>query len=135
MLRRRVRQCGEDELTEFSELLPERPAYDVRRVVDRLLDAPPVELQPGWARNVVADIGRLGGGTVGVVASNPLHRGDCLDSRSAEKAARFVRMCDGFGIPWGCWSMCPDTFPGRDLGDGCDGCRAAASPEKTGGRH
>ena len=44
-------------------------------------------------------VGRLGGRTVGVVANNPLRLGGCLDSSSAEKAARFVRMCDSFGIP------------------------------------
>jgi acetyl-CoA/propionyl-CoA carboxylase carboxyl transferase subunit len=43
-------------------------------------------------------LGRLGGRTVGVVANNPLRLGGCLDSTSAEKAARFVRMCDAFGV-------------------------------------
>lgn len=85
----------------FENLLPRRRkrAYDVRPVVSRLLDGEQVELHAGWARNVVTTLGRLGGGTVGVVASNPLRKGGCLDALSAEKAARFVRMCDGFGVP------------------------------------
>ncbi|HEV2779569.1 MAG TPA: carboxyl transferase domain-containing protein [Actinophytocola sp.] len=87
-------------------LLPESPrrAYDVRPLVRQILDAGPagdgfVELQPNWASNVVVGLGRLGGGTIGVVASNPLRKGGCMDSLAGEKAARFVRMCDGLGIP------------------------------------
>ncbi len=83
-------------------LLPESPrrAYDVRPVVRAIVDDGDfLEIQPSWARNIVIGLGRLAGGTIGVVANNPLHKGGCLDSLSAEKAARFVRMCDAFGIP------------------------------------
>jgi acetyl-CoA/propionyl-CoA carboxylase carboxyl transferase subunit len=80
-----------------------RRAYDVHPLIRGLLDAdddgPFEELQGRWARNVVVGLGRLAGRSVGVVASNPLHKGGCLDSLSAEKAARFVRMCDSFGVP------------------------------------
>ncbi len=58
-----------------------------------------VELHERWAPNIVTTLGRLGGRTVGVIANNPLRLGGCLDSPSAEKASRFVRMCDAFGIP------------------------------------
>jgi len=44
-------------------------------------------------------LGRFGGRTVGVIANNPSHIGGVLDSAAAEKAARFVRTCDAFGIP------------------------------------
>ena len=54
---------------------------------------------PRWAPNIVTALGRFGGRTVGVIANNPLRLGGCLDSPSAEKAARFVRMCDAFGVP------------------------------------
>jgi acetyl-CoA/propionyl-CoA carboxylase carboxyl transferase subunit len=47
----------------------------------------------------VTTLGRFGGRTVGVLANNPMRLGGCLDSSSAEKAARFVRMCDAFGVP------------------------------------
>jgi acetyl-CoA/propionyl-CoA carboxylase carboxyl transferase subunit len=87
-------------------LLPERSrrAYDVRPLVREVLDAGTSgggfeELQARWARNVVIGLGRRGGRTVGVVANNPLFKGGCLDSLSAEKASRFVRMCDAFGVP------------------------------------
>src|SRR5499426_1105711 len=82
--------------------LPEsaRRAYDVHGLVEHLLDEDSVlELHPKWAPNVVTSLGRLGGRTVGIIANNPLRLGGCLDSASAEKAARFVRMCDAFGVP------------------------------------
>lgn len=95
-------------------LLPDSPrrAYDVHPLVDRLLDAPGVELHPKWAPNIVTTLGRLGGATVGVVANNPLRLGGCLDATSAEKAARFVRMCDGFGVPLVMLVDVPGYLPG-----------------------
>lgn len=91
---------GEDDLR---PLLPDRSrrAYDVRPLVQRILDRDDgfVEIQAKWARNMVIGLGRLGGRTVGVLANNPIHKGGCLDSLSAEKAARMVRMCDAFGMP------------------------------------
>jgi acetyl-CoA/propionyl-CoA carboxylase carboxyl transferase subunit len=57
------------------------------------------ELQAKWAPNIIVGLGRLGGRTVGVIANNPMRKGGCLDSLAAEKAARFVRMCDSLGVP------------------------------------
>ena len=75
-------------------------AYDVHPFVGQLLDADSmIELHQRWAPNIVTSLGRFGGRTVGVIANNPLRLGGCLDSPSAEKAARFVRMCDAFGVP------------------------------------
>lgn len=91
---------------DLRRLLPAQPrrAYDVgpliREILDPARDEPPfAEFQAKWARNIMIGLGRLGGRTIGVIANNPLHKGGCLDSLSAEKAARFVRMCDGFGVP------------------------------------
>jgi acetyl-CoA/propionyl-CoA carboxylase carboxyl transferase subunit len=88
-------------------LLPESPrrAYDVRPLVRAILDSDDVhgggfaELQPRWAPNMIVGLGRLAGRTIGVVANNPIRKGGCLDSLSAEKASRFVRMCDSLGVP------------------------------------
>lgn len=88
--------------TDLGAHLPEtaKRAYDVHPILTDLLEAgTAVELHPRWAPNMTTTLGRLGGRTVGVVANNPLRLGGCLDSTSAEKAARFVRMCDAFGIP------------------------------------
>lgn len=98
----------------FAGLLPtsSRRAYDVRPVVARLLDEPGIELLPKWAPNAVTSLGRLGGRTVGVIANNPLRLGGCLDCATAEKAARFVRMCDAFGIPLVVLVDVPGYLPG-----------------------
>ena len=71
-----------------------------------------VELHAKWAPNVVTALGRLAGRTVGVIANNPLRLGGCLDSASAEKAARFVRMCDAFGVPLVVLVDVPGYLPG-----------------------
>jgi acetyl-CoA/propionyl-CoA carboxylase carboxyl transferase subunit len=87
---------------DLAALLPESPkrAYDVHPLVDGVLDPDStVELHARWAPNMTTALGRLGGRTVGVLANNPLRLGGCLDTVSAEKAARFVRMCDTFGVP------------------------------------
>ncbi|MYW04198.1 acyl-CoA carboxylase subunit beta [Streptomyces sp. SID3343] len=98
----------------LAALLPESPkrAYDVHPVVDGLLDGPGQELHPKWAPNIVTTLGRLGGRTVGLVANNPLRLGGCLDSASAEKASRFVRMCDAFGVPLVVVVDVPGYLPG-----------------------
>jgi acetyl-CoA/propionyl-CoA carboxylase carboxyl transferase subunit len=99
---------------DLGRFLPESAAraYDVRPLVNALLDEPGIELHPKWARNIVTTLGRLGGGTVGVVANNPLRMAGCLDSASAEKAARFVRMCDAFGVPLIVLVDTPGYLPG-----------------------
>jgi acetyl-CoA/propionyl-CoA carboxylase carboxyl transferase subunit len=105
-----------DELPDrdLSGLLPDSPrrAYDVHLVTDKLLDSPGLELHPRWAPNIVIMLGRLAGRTVGIVASNPLRLGGCLDATSAEKAARFVRMCDAFGVPLVVLVDVPGYLPG-----------------------
>ncbi|MEU4514806.1 carboxyl transferase domain-containing protein [Nonomuraea wenchangensis] len=109
----RVR-AGEIEEVDFSTLLPEsaRRAYDVKPLVNGLLDEPGIELHPKWAPNIVTSLGRLGGRTVGVIANNPMRLGGCLDATSAEKAARFVRMCDAFGVPLVVLVDVPGYLPG-----------------------
>ena len=99
---------------DLDQLLPEsvRRAYDVHPLLAGLLDAPGIELHPRWAPNVVTMLGRLAGRTVGIVANNPLRLGGCLDATSAEKAARFVRMCDAFGIPLVVVVDVPGYLPG-----------------------
>jgi len=84
----------------------------VHPLVAGILDEPGIELHPRWAPNIVTTLGRLGGRTVGVIANNPLRLGGCLDSSSAEKAARFVRMCDAFGVPLVVLVDVPGYLPG-----------------------
>ncbi len=110
----RFAPAGDEPDVDLRALLPERTnrAYDVKPLVAAVLDGPGLELHPRWAPNVVTTLGRLGGRTVGVVANNPLRLGGCLDSASAEKAARFVRMCDAFGVPLVVLVDVPGYLPG-----------------------
>jgi acetyl-CoA/propionyl-CoA carboxylase carboxyl transferase subunit len=99
----------------LSDDLPEskKRAYDVHPLVDSLLDpGSTLELHARWAPNIVTALGRFGGRSVGVIANNPLRLGGCLDSPSAEKAARFVRMCDAFGVPLVVVVDVPGYLPG-----------------------
>lgn len=109
------RSVGEVEDIDLAALLPESPkrAYDVHPLIEGLLDDhSTMELHGRWAPNIATVLGRLGGRTVGVIANNPLRLGGCLDSLSAEKSARFVRMCDAFGIPLIVLVDVPGYLPG-----------------------
>ena len=100
---------------DLSQVLPEskKRAYDVHPLVDTLLDEGTMqELHERWAPNIVTALGRFGGRTVGVVANNPLRLGGCLDSLSAEKASRFVRLCDSLGVPLIVLVDVPGYLPG-----------------------
>ncbi len=105
-----------DEIEErdLSGILPEnvRRAYSVHPLVRGIADDEVIELQAKWAPNIVTALGRLGGRTIGVIANNPLRLGGCLDSPSAEKCSRFVRMCDAFGVPLVVLVDVPGYLPG-----------------------
>ena len=75
--------------------------YEVHPLVEAILDKDfeHIELLSMWASNMTTVLGRLGGATVGVLANNPAHIAGALDAAAGEKAARFVRTCDAFGIP------------------------------------
>ncbi len=100
---------------DLGALMPEsaRRAYDVHPIVEAFVDEGTfVELHERWAPNIVVGLGRLGGRTTGIVANNPMRLGGCLDSSSAEKAARFVRMCDAFAVPLVVLVDVPGYLPG-----------------------
>ncbi len=104
--------------TDLKALMPAsaRRAYDVHPIVEALLDKDShfEEFQSRWAPSIVVGLGRLAGRTVGVIANNPLRLGGCLNSESAEKSARFVRLCDAFGIPLVVVVDVPGYLPGVD---------------------
>jgi acetyl-CoA carboxylase carboxyltransferase component len=87
---------------ELAKLVPVNPrsAYDVRKVIRAIFDHDSwLEVKPTWAKNIVVGLARAGGHSVGVVANQPLQKGGVLDSDAADKAARFIRMCDAFNVP------------------------------------
>jgi acetyl-CoA carboxylase carboxyltransferase component len=78
----------------------ERQAFDMRRFVRGLVDEDSFfEIHALWAREVVTGFARLAGQVIGVVANNPMFKGGVLFVDSADKAARFIQVCDAFGIP------------------------------------
>jgi acetyl-CoA carboxylase carboxyltransferase component len=84
------------------DVLPEsnRKPYDMYDVIRLIADHGEFfDLKPKWARTIITCFARMGGRSVGIVASQPRHLGGILDNDSADKAARFVNLCDAFGIP------------------------------------
>jgi acetyl-CoA carboxylase carboxyltransferase component len=78
----------------------ERRAYDMHRVIDALVDDGSFfEVKPLFAKELIIGFGRLEGEVVGVVANNPIQLGGVLFVDSADKAARFVWLCDAFNVP------------------------------------
>jgi len=87
---------------ELLDVIPEsnRKPYDVYEVIRRIVDdGVYFDLKPQWARTIVTCLARFGGRPAGVVASQPKQLGGILDNDSADKAARFVNLCNAFGIP------------------------------------
>jgi len=87
---------------ELDTLIPDAPehGYDMRSVISRLVDdGEMLEVHSSFAPNILCAFARVEGASVGVVANQPLHLAGSLDIDAAEKAARFVRFCDAFGLP------------------------------------
>src|SRR5947207_190317 len=87
---------------ELYEIVPTAPrrAYDVRKVIQAVVDDGEFfPMKPDWAKNIVTGLARVGGHPVGILANQPMVLGGALDVNSADKAARFVWLCDAFGIP------------------------------------
>jgi methylmalonyl-CoA decarboxylase subunit alpha len=88
--------------TDLGALVPgnERQAFDMRKFVRGLVDDESFfEIHARWAREVTVGLARLDGRAVGVVANNSLFKGGVLFVDSADKATRFVQLCDAFNVP------------------------------------
>jgi acetyl-CoA carboxylase carboxyltransferase component len=88
--------------TRLREIIPERrrQIYDVRKVLDALLDEDSVlELRRGFGAGIVTALARVEGRALGVVANQPPHLGGAIDADGADKAARFMALCDAFELP------------------------------------
>jgi acetyl-CoA carboxylase carboxyltransferase component len=78
----------------------ERQAFDMRRYVRGLLDEDTFfEIQALWARELTVGLGRLDGRVVGVLGNNSMFKGGVLFVDSADKASRFIQLCDAFNVP------------------------------------
>jgi acetyl-CoA carboxylase carboxyltransferase component len=88
--------------TLLREVVPadRRRVYDVHRALDLLADEGSVlELRPSFAPGMVTALARIEGRSVGVIANNPLHLAGAIDGPCADKAARFLQLCEAFGLP------------------------------------
>ncbi|HEY8547961.1 MAG TPA: acyl-CoA carboxylase subunit beta [Acidimicrobiales bacterium] len=88
------------ELTAAAVPAEEQVAYDMHQLIDGLVDAESFfERMPLFAPELITGLARLDGRPVGIVANNPQHKGGVLFVDSADKAARFIWLCDAFNVP------------------------------------
>jgi acetyl-CoA carboxylase carboxyltransferase component len=93
--------------------LEARRVYDVRDVIRTISDnGRLLEMSERWAKNMVTGFARIEGDSVGVIANQPKWLGGTIDSEAAQKAARFVRTCNSFGLPLVVLVDTPGFMPG-----------------------
>ena len=100
---------------ELDGIVPDDPSrpYDMHDVIGRVVDDGTfLEIQPGWAGNIIIGFARLGGRSVGIVAQQPAVLAGALDIDASVKAARFVRTCDCFNVPLVTFVDVPGFLPG-----------------------
>ena len=97
------------------DIVPANPrrAYDMHKVISAIADDGDFfPMKPDWARNVITGFARFGGRPAGIVANQPKFLGGALDVNSADKAARFVWLCDAYHIPLVFLMDCPGFLVG-----------------------
>jgi len=97
-----LREWDTPDQAALRDVVPERRrrAYDVHRAIDGLCDTGSVTyLREEFAREMVTAFGRIEGTSVGVIANNPMYLAGAITSGAADKAARFMQLCDCFGLP------------------------------------
>jgi len=98
-------------------IIPDSPnqPYDVMTVIEHVVDDGEfLEVQPLFAPNIVIGFGRVEGRSVGIIANQPSAMAGTLNIEAGEKASRFVRFCDAFGIPILTLVDVPGYLPGTD---------------------
>ena len=89
---------------------PSEP-YIMHQVIEKIVDPGSfLELQPGWARNAIIGLARMGGHSIGVVGQEPAIMAGVIDIDAADKMTRFVRMCDCFNVPLVTFVDSPGSF-------------------------
>jgi acetyl-CoA carboxylase carboxyltransferase component len=84
------------------DIVPEsaRHPYDMYDVIGEIVDDGEIlDLKPKFAKTIITCLARFGGQPVGIVANQPKQLGGILENDSADKAARFINLCDAFNIP------------------------------------
>ena len=101
----------------LDSLIPDNPnkPYDMKVLIEAILDeADFLEVHTLYAPNILVGFGRIEGHSVGIVANQPQALAGTLDISASEKAARFVRTCDAFGIPVITFVDVPGFLPGTE---------------------
>ena len=109
--------CGDQTL--LQTIIPENRkfAYNIFKIIDALCDKESVlELRGGFAKNMVTALVRIEGKPIGLIANSTRHLGGAIDSDASDKAARFMQLCNAFGLP--ILSLC--DVPGFMVGPDCE---------------
>jgi len=109
--------CGDQE--ELRNLVPENRkfAYKIFKIINQLADEDSVlELRGGFAKNMITAFIRIEGKPMGLIGNSTQHLGGAIDSDASDKAARFMQLCDAFGLP--ILSLC--DAPGFMVGPDCE---------------
>ncbi len=102
-------------IPQLDTIVPDNPnqPYDMKEVIRTILDNNDfMEVQEGYAQNIIVGFGRLNGKTVGIVGNQPNVLAGVLDINASVKSARFVRFCDAFNIPIITFVDVPGFMPG-----------------------
>jgi acetyl-CoA carboxylase carboxyltransferase component len=97
-----VPESGTPDAMLLREVVPENRlrVYDSRMALQALVDTDSLlELRTGFGIGIHTALGRIGGRAVGLMANNPLHLGGAIDAEAADKAARFMQLCNAHGLP------------------------------------
>src|SRR4029079_6544131 len=92
--------CADQRALRHAVPADRKRAYDVRSVIPTLADTDSVrELRAGVRPGAITCLARIEGRPLGIVANNPFHLGGAIDAEAAQKAARFLKLCDAFELP------------------------------------
>ncbi len=109
-------ECPDQRL--LREIIPENRlrAYDVRRVIETLADTDSLlELRRTWGHGIITTLLRVEGRPLGVIANNPNHLAGAIDRDGADKATRFMQLCDAFDLPILFLCDCPGIMVGPEI--------------------
>ncbi|MDD5089345.1 MAG: acyl-CoA carboxylase subunit beta [Candidatus Wallbacteria bacterium] len=91
-----------DELPALDRIVPENPkeSYDMKDIISRLTDTDSfMEVQSGYAKNIIVGFARIAGRPIGIVANQPMFMAGVIDIDASDKAARFINFCNAFNLP------------------------------------
>jgi acetyl-CoA carboxylase carboxyltransferase component len=114
--RKTIWTCDDQRKLRFAVPENRLRVYDVRAVMHTLCDADSVlELRPHFGIGILTALARIEGRAVGIMANNPLHLGGAIDTDAADKASRFMQLCNAHGLPMVSLTDTPGFMVGPDI--------------------